>query len=84
MDPLDTLAQTAQQVRAAKDGSGTAMEDLFTRYLPQVRGIVAARMGRRHQICYSCHDATVGFVLPHPTRRATPPPMIRQTRPASS
>ncbi len=47
MEPLDKLAQTAEQVRAAKDGSGTAMEGLFERYLPQVRGIVAARMGQR-------------------------------------
>jgi len=47
MEPADDLARTAQQVRAAKDGSSTAMESLFARYLPQVRGIVAARMGRR-------------------------------------
>ncbi len=47
MEPVDILAETAQQVRAAKDGSSAAMESLFERYLPQVRGIVAARMGRR-------------------------------------
>ncbi len=47
MDPIDDLTQTAEQVCAAKDGSSTAMERLFERYLPQVRGIVAARMGRR-------------------------------------
>ena len=47
MAPIDNLAQTAEQVRAANDGSSTAMESLFERYLPQVRGIVAARMGRR-------------------------------------
>lgn len=47
MSTDDRLAQTAQQVRAAHDGSTTAMENLFKRYLPQVRGIVAARMGRR-------------------------------------
>ncbi len=47
MDPVDNLAQTAQQVYAAQNGSSTAMENLFERYLPQVRGIVAARMGRR-------------------------------------
>jgi len=47
MESLDKLAETAAQVRAAKDGSSTAMESLFERYLPQVRGIVAARMGRR-------------------------------------
>lgn len=34
-------------MQAAKDGSSTAMESLFARYLPQVHGIVAARMGRR-------------------------------------
>ena len=47
MAPVDNLAQTAQQVQAANDGSSTAMESLFERYLPQVRGIVAARMGQR-------------------------------------
>ena len=46
MEPDDQLAQTALQVQAAQDGSSTAMEGLFERYLPQVRGIVAARMGR--------------------------------------
>lgn len=45
MDTVDKLAQTAIQVQAANDGSSTAMESLFERYLPQVRSIVAARMG---------------------------------------
>ena len=48
MEPTDDLlAQTAEQVHAAKDGSSTAMEGLFERYLPKVRSIVAARMGQR-------------------------------------
>jgi len=47
LEPADDLARTAQQVKAAKDGNSTAMDSLFARYLPQVRGIVAARMGRR-------------------------------------
>ena len=46
MEPTDDIiAQTAAQVHAAKGGSSTAMEGLFERYLPKVRGIVAARMG---------------------------------------
>ena len=56
MEPADNLAQTAQQVRAAKDGRSTAMEGLFERYLPQVRGIVAARMGRRLQAFVELED----------------------------
>ncbi len=32
MDPPDHLAQTAQQVRAAKAGSSTAMQGLFGHY----------------------------------------------------
>jgi RNA polymerase sigma-70 factor (subfamily 1) len=46
-DALDPLAQTAEQVRAAKEGSPSALDELFTRYLPEVRAIVAARMGKR-------------------------------------
>ena len=46
-DARDPLAQTAEQVRAAVAGSDSALGDLFTRYLPQVRAIVAARLGKR-------------------------------------
>ena len=46
-DARDPLAQTAEQVRAAKAGSNSALDELFTRYLPQVRAIVAARLGKR-------------------------------------
>ncbi len=56
MESLDKLSQTAAQVRAAKDGSSTAMQGLFERYLPQVRGIVAARMGRRLQTFVELED----------------------------
>ncbi len=38
---------TIQLVSAAQDGDRSAMERLFTRYLPRVRQIVALRMGRR-------------------------------------
>ena len=38
---------TIHLVGAAQDGDRSAMERLFTRYLPRVRQIVALRMGRR-------------------------------------
>lgn len=44
---MDALEQTALQVRAAQDGSKSAMESLFERYLPRVHAIVAARLGKR-------------------------------------
>jgi RNA polymerase sigma-70 factor (subfamily 1) len=40
-------ARTFELVRAAQAGDRRALEDLFARYLPRVRQIVALRMGRR-------------------------------------
>ena len=50
------LGRTELDVRAAKEGSARAMEELFQRYLPQVRSIVAARMGRRLQDVLDLED----------------------------
>ena len=44
-DSQHSLAQTREQVRAAQAGSRSALDDLFTRYLPQVRAIAVARLG---------------------------------------
>lgn len=40
------FATTGTMVRRAQAGDRTAMEDLFARYLPRVRRIVASRLGR--------------------------------------
>jgi len=46
-DPTDpTLELTQRELRSARDGDRDALESLFARYLPRVRGMVAARMGR--------------------------------------
>ena len=44
--PSDDLSLTTQQVRAAQDGDGLALNELLRRYLPRVRRIVASRMGK--------------------------------------
>ncbi len=43
---MEDFAQTTMMVRAAQGGDRDALERLFARYLPRVRRIVAARMGR--------------------------------------
>jgi RNA polymerase sigma-70 factor, ECF subfamily len=40
------LGLTQQQLRAAQNGCAQALEAMFARYLPRVRGMVAARTGR--------------------------------------
>lgn len=44
--PEAAFQQTTNLVRAAQDGSREALEQLFARYLPRVRRIVAARLGQ--------------------------------------
>ena len=41
----DDIQTTIRLLRDARGGKRTAMEDLFTRYLPKVRRIVALRLG---------------------------------------
>ena len=41
----DDLGLTQQQLRAAQNGDAQALEAMFARYLPRVRGMVAARIG---------------------------------------
>lgn len=53
--PVD-LNTTLAEVRAARDGNRTAMETLFTRYLPWVFDTVALRLGRRRQDCGAIED----------------------------
>lgn len=43
-DPSDLLSVTRGLVQAAQSGDDAALEDLFARYLPRVRRIVAGRM----------------------------------------
>ena len=43
---MDDFAQTTMLVRSAQGGDRQALDSLFARYLPRVRRIVAARMGR--------------------------------------
>ena len=43
----DSLRRTISLVREAQGGKSEAMEELFARYLPRVRQIVALRLGRR-------------------------------------
>lgn len=40
------LSLTQKQLRAAQGGDGEALDDLFARYLPRVRAMVASSMGR--------------------------------------
>lgn len=40
-----TFHHTVSLVKKAQDGDRQAMEDLFVRYLPRVRQIVALRLG---------------------------------------
>ena len=49
MPPMDDFEATINLVHAAQDGDRRAEEDLFERYLPRVRQIVALRMGYRLQ-----------------------------------
>lgn len=42
----DELALTQRQLRAAQTGDRPALEALFARYLPRVRAMAAARIGR--------------------------------------
>jgi len=44
---IDVLNKTQAQVAAAQGGDREALNDLFARYLPRVRRIVASRMGQR-------------------------------------
>lgn len=44
--PMEALDLTQRQLRSAQDGDRSALEALFARYLPRVRAMVAARMGR--------------------------------------
>jgi RNA polymerase sigma factor (sigma-70 family) len=47
----EELDQTQQQLRAAQGGDAQALDSLFARYLPRVRAMVAARIGRTlHQL----------------------------------
>ena len=43
----DNLTQTFQLVRRAQEGDQESREDLFRRYLPIVRHMVAQQLGRR-------------------------------------
>lgn len=43
----DRLESTLQLVRGAQEGDRRALDDLFARYLPRVRQIVALRLGYR-------------------------------------
>jgi len=43
---MTDFVQTTMMVRAAQGGDRDALEALFARYLPRVRRIVAARMGK--------------------------------------
>ncbi len=45
-DADDDLGLTQRQLRSAQCGDRAALEELFTRYLPRVRAMVAARLGR--------------------------------------
>lgn len=50
------LATTLAQVRAARAGDRSALDQLFTRYLPWVLDTVALRLGRRRQDCADIED----------------------------
>lgn len=56
MEGTDELARTQAQVRAAQGGDTAALDQLVSRYLPRIRGIVAARMGRRLQALVDVDD----------------------------
>lgn len=44
--PTDDLSLTTAEIRAARGGDRTAIDNLLSRYMPRVQRIVAARMGR--------------------------------------
>lgn len=44
--PPEDLSLTRRELRAAQTGDREALDALFARYLPRVRAMVAARMGR--------------------------------------
>ena len=51
-----SLMQTTCLVRSAKAGDRQALEDLFARYLPRVRQIVALRLGERQRRFIEAED----------------------------
>jgi RNA polymerase sigma factor (sigma-70 family) len=50
------LNVTLGEIRAAQGGDGDALERLFARYLPRVRAMVAARLGRLQRDCGDLED----------------------------
>lgn len=50
------LGATQLDIRAAQGGDGKALGNLFARYLPRVRAMVAARIGRRQRDCADLDD----------------------------
>jgi len=57
-DPPPALdpSLTRVQLEAAQGGDGEALDRLFTRYLPRVRAMVAARLGRLQRECADLED----------------------------
>lgn len=51
-----TFAETTRLVASAQNGSSECVEQLFQRYLPRVRQMVALRVGRRLAELESCED----------------------------
>ncbi len=58
----DSFRRTISLVRDAQGGKSEAMEELFARYLPRVRQIVALRLGRRPSD-FSSHEDIVQEAL---------------------
>ena len=54
---------TLRLVRAAQDGDAGALDDLFRRYLPRVRQIVALRVGRRLRQMMDVEDLVQNSLL---------------------
>lgn len=54
--PEQEFQTTIRLVAAAQGGNSTAFEDLFRRYLPRVRRIVALRMGTRLRQFFDMED----------------------------
>lgn len=52
----DEFEKTLHLVASAQAGDGQALNDLFTRYLPWTRQIVALRLGRRVEDCAEVED----------------------------
>lgn len=54
--PQPDLGLTQVEIQAAQGGDGQALDNLFARYMPRVRAMVAARIGRLQRDCGDLDD----------------------------